>query len=293
MYKLSRFCVCGRELFYSCSDSYNLAEKNNGSCRSCATSKYAKRIGDCKRLLNNSLESYYWIGFILADGHIQDNKRLVVGLSIKDVNHLKKLAEYLKITVKEDNEKCYLAIMDTKSITILSKIFDIKSNKTENPPNIDIFSSLPDDVYNSLMCGFIDGDGSIRRLHKRKDFNIKIKCHSSWFAFLELFTKRLNVSTKVKINKAGYADLAWSNTKEIQDFKKIVLKYNLPLLSRKWETINLDYKSRYIITKERVEYVKEQLLLGKNQTEIAKNLGISNSGLSLLIKRKNLKNETK
>lgn len=50
----------------------------------------------------------------------------------------------------------------------------------------------------------------------------------------------------------------------------------------------MKYVSKYKITSERVNYVKEQLLLGKSQKEIRQVLGISKAGISLLIKRKNL-----
>lgn len=50
-----------------------------------------------EKLLLDVPETYYWIGFILADGHISKNNRLVVTLSVKDKNHLIKLQKYLEI----------------------------------------------------------------------------------------------------------------------------------------------------------------------------------------------------
>lgn len=47
------------------------------------------RIGSLLPLLEDTNESYYWAGFIAADGCINKHSRLTVVLSIKDFEHLK------------------------------------------------------------------------------------------------------------------------------------------------------------------------------------------------------------
>lgn len=99
-----------------------------------------KRYGSAKRLNEESLESYYWAGFIAADGHIQDGKRLIVALSIKDKNHLGKLSSFLGgVPVKEGESNgypnCKLSIMDTQEIGKFSHKFNMDSNKTCIPVN--------------------------------------------------------------------------------------------------------------------------------------------------------------
>lgn len=47
------------------------------------------RIGKLENLLSDTLESYYWIGFLLADGTIHGN-RLQLELAILDKKHQEK-----------------------------------------------------------------------------------------------------------------------------------------------------------------------------------------------------------
>ena len=43
------------------------------------------------KLLDGSNISYYWIGFILADGHMTKNNTIQINLNKKDILHLEKL----------------------------------------------------------------------------------------------------------------------------------------------------------------------------------------------------------
>ena len=93
--KYIRVCPqCGKTIEYSCQKALNLALKKNSYCNKCRLDnaynlKAAKN--NIKILLEENLESYYWIGFILADGHIDGNKRLQITLKSIDYEHLKKL----------------------------------------------------------------------------------------------------------------------------------------------------------------------------------------------------------
>lgn len=60
-------------------------------------------------------------------------------------------------------------------------------------------------------------------------------------------------------------------------------------MKRKWDIINLDFKGRNETSKERISKVKYYLLSGYNQKEISNKLNMSKTGVSLLIKRNNLK----
>ncbi len=45
-------------------------------------------------LLDGSLESFYWMGFIFADGSIDKNGELAVEISKKDIKHLQKWSSF-------------------------------------------------------------------------------------------------------------------------------------------------------------------------------------------------------
>lgn len=293
MYYKTRNCpLCNKELKYSCVSSYCLATTHNANCRNCATKQYAKRIGDCSFLLDDTSEAYYWVGFCLADGHFR-NGRLLVTLSIKDLEHLKILADKLNITVNLTiKTQCKLAIMHLEIIEKLCKKFDIQQVKTYNPPNISIFSQIPKNLLLALFAGFIDGDGNIQMLQYRKDCNLRIKCHSSWIKILEFFRDNfLNNNSSVKINASGYAQLICSDSVILKELKSKVLELAIPVMERKWNKINMEHIGKTELSKIRIKKVKELLVLRKSKKDIQKELGISCSGLSMLIKRNNLKNE--
>lgn len=276
--------TCGKIQYYSSKISYYNAIKKDSECRSCATIKYAKKIGDASFLLEESLLKYYWLGFILADGHISNN-RLSITLSIKDREHLLKLANLLKINkVIDINNNTFLAsyfsLMDIKVFSILTSKYNIHSNKTTNPPNI---YSITGDNLKALSIGFIDGDGNITNLSNRKDFNIRIKTHHSWLEVLKY------MYGKAYLNKDNYAIACISNTMTSKNLKRFALKNNLPILNRKWDIIDLHFISKQELGNIRKEKVFNLLQLGYLQKNIAAVLNINNSSVSQIIKRNNLK----
>ena len=202
----------------------------------------------CDVLLENTILSYYWIGFILADGHIENKRRLAVTLAASDKKYLAKLAKFLECGLSFGSTKkyyyCSLACQDKYVIPKLAEKFDIHSNKTENPPNL---NTIPqdDDLLLAVFCGFIDGDGCIRYQTGRKDCSIRFHLHSSWLSYFIQIWKRLNKIYNVsisppKIQNDGY--LGWSicNRKVVNELKKFTISNKLPTLQRKWLKINLN-----------------------------------------------------
>ena len=207
-------------------------------------------------LLDMSHESLYWIGFILADGHISATYRLIIALSGKDETHLRKLSEKIngkitnrinRSTFSTSNEYvsmvAVLSVQDKKNLKLLAEKFDIHPNKTYNPPDFTKYS-LTDEQWLSLLIGFIDGDGHINKLRRsNQNINIVIKNHSSWFQNLDLFKEKLckvaqiPSNMRTRINKQGYAVLVISNGYLIEFLTQHVVKHNLPVLERKWTKI--------------------------------------------------------
>lgn len=280
--------ICQKVRKYKSYSALCLSVKRNSNCRSCATVRYAKREGDCSILLDGSNVSYYWLGFILADGHIENSTRLSVRLGLKDIDHLEKLSKYLKVKMTKNDISCLISIMDSVSIRKLCENFSINSDKTTHPPNISVLNIERDKLL-SLFCGFIDGDGCIGNLHNRVDFNLRVRCHSSWLEILSFFSSKFLNNCSTKIDNRGYSILCCGNTELLKGIKKECLKLNIPLMNRKWNIINLNYKGRNEISRERISRVEYYLSIGYSQKEIGNILNISKSGISLIIKRNSLK----
>lgn len=202
------------------------------------------RKGDVSPLLEESLISFYWMGFILADGHFTKSNQLVVSLSLKDKDHLEKLSKFLNCKVKiykrsicngsfkgSQKEFCRIAIQDFEICQKLKVKFDVKNNKTYCPPNLASLN-FTDDQFLALIVGFVDGDGSFTNLN-----SIKIECHSSWrenFIFFSklserIFNRKLNVSDETR--KYVYTYIPKEVVLQLRQFS---VSNKLPFLVRKW-----------------------------------------------------------
>ena len=247
--KWKRICpVCNKEIVYKSHQAWYNACKKNSLCRNCSAQSRSNPCANLSILLEDSIEAFYWIGFLLADGSFYNN-RLTLTLSIKDKEHVIKFAKFInyKGSYQETSTKFGISCKDTAVIQKIRKKFDIKINKTYNPPNT-ILKFDKNKTY-ALLAGFIDGDGNIQHQNKRSDFFLRIKNHSSWINILKEFGKLITESNCVHINNSCYAELNISNTVVLQNLKKIVTSLNLPLLSRKWDIIDLNFVSKYTIAR--------------------------------------------
>lgn len=221
-----------------------------------------------KKLDDKSDESFYWLGFLLADGNFSKQNRLTVTLSIVDCDHVKSLCEFLGSgTVREHGDYCTLSIMDVSTIAKLKEMYGIESNKTYHPPTLRYL--LTEHQKFCLMMGFIDGDGSIQYQTGRTDVKLSIKVHESWAEFLSwLFGKT------ARINNAGYAYIGIADNTILREFKNRALSIELPILKRKWDRVDSGRISRYITSREWFEKAKILKQQGLSINSISQALGI-------------------
>jgi hypothetical protein len=245
-------------------------------------------------LLKDECISYYWIGFILADGSINKKGELTIALSKKDEDHLKKLQNFLNIETmhhrKSTNGYDYVSIRGMDSIVIneFCDKFKIGPGKTYNPADVSWIKEK--DLMLSLIAGFIDGDGNIGNQTKRDSFQLRIKCHGSWLSVLKEFVEFIYRDEEFepvipKIISSGYAQLSITNTVVLKNLKRKVMALELPVMSRKWDVIDLDYIGKY----EEAALIRKQVLQmlseGKKNKEICQELNIKPSRVSNIKKR--------
>lgn len=203
-----------------------------------------------KPLYENSNLAFYWMGFIMADGHIHKKKELVIGLSNKDKIHIEKLASFLNIkthefTINRNNVPLYYTRLSCSDAFYAPKIcekFDLQTNKTYSPPkNIDFPSN---DLFLSFIIGLIDGDGTFSKdKTKKKCSFIRIELHENWLAFLNVLASQLVSSgvenPRVSLNARKFSQLRIYRQKNFEFLKNFAIKNNLPILERKWEIIQV------------------------------------------------------
>ena len=245
---------------------------------------------DLSRLMNDDPVSYYWIGFLLADGHFYDNVRLVLMLSEKDSGHLEKFSRYVMCDW-DGLKKTIFSCQDKVIVPKITRKFGISNRKTYVPCEIDWIRD--DDLFLSLVVGFIDGDGCITRLTDRRDCNIRIKCHSSWIDNFQIMSDRICKMagvkpSKAKINSQGYAIIAWCSNVVLSYLKNRGELLCLPMMDRKWSKIE-HFVGKRERSKSNLEEMKRLIVSGCRNRDIARKLGLADSAVSLAIKRNNLR----
>ena len=121
----------------------------------------------------DTAEKAYWIGFITADGYINEEKNfLTIKLQYRDINHLKKFAKFINCSEKNikieyhnitGKPLCKIRINSKHLVNSLVKlnIRQCKSTKEHIAP-------IPNEYIKDYIRGIIDGDGNINK----KNINI-------------------------------------------------------------------------------------------------------------------------
>lgn len=195
------------------------------------------------KLLEQTPESAYWMGFIMADGYMS-GKRLKIALSEKDAQHLQKFVDFLghPRPVKVSRGIAEFSIQEPENVSNIMSIFDINRNKTYEPPD-----SLPSysnpDCLPSFLIGFIDGDGTITYQTGRETVVLRTVSHGLWLNYLKCLSEATKFG-KVTVRSDGYVQLASHKHNDIVKLKQFAKSRNLPILDRKWNRVNDDLTVR-------------------------------------------------
>lgn len=210
---------------------------------------------DVNFLLSDSLESFYWNGFIAADGSFNHNGRsLKIALSFVDADHLSKLSEkiHTKVRIYASSSKlsygskvCELAAYDSVLIPKIMNKFDFKESKTHNPPSTERYTTFTDDQLIAFFIGFIDGDGCISKKFNNGN-RITLQVDASWVNFLDFFNVKLHNKFRylrgstVALSKnhgKTYAYLTIGKERLLNNLSFFIRTNDLPVLDRKWSNI--------------------------------------------------------
>lgn len=249
-------------------------------------------------LLEESPESYYWTGFILADGSVSKEGLISISLSKKDEDFLNNFSNFVNA------RKCYdlkdyqnifsagavrISVYNNQIVTKFIEKFDIDQNKTYRPPNLSWINDK--NLFISLFAGYCDGDGSMQysesKITKTGASAIRFHVHASWFPFFiwmnDCFLRYYNKKAgKPKIGKDGY--LRWDiiDFSLIKQIKKDLKELKLPIMDRKWSLVKDDYLTKNEIRD--LDLLKIIPNIDKKYEEISEITGIGHSRVTRLIK---------
>lgn len=211
--------------------------------------KTRMRKGDIAPLVDGSLVSFYWLGFILADGHITKAGQLTIKVNDPEERHLEAFAEYVGAKVKKpysNLDKSYaingflseeslrklrrVAVQDPETCKKIMEILGLSNtNKTTNPPNKTSLDDMSDEQVTALFIGFFDGDGGTPVTR----FGGRIENHISWKSYHEAIAKR-GLCSEPFVGKKGTSSIYVPKEKMIS-MAKFITEHSLPVLRRKWK----------------------------------------------------------
>lgn len=189
-----------------------------------------------KVLTDETNQTFYWLGFLMADGHFSKRYEIKLTLKNTDEDHLKKFMDYIGCGELKTYKKIYLtiAVRDANSVKFLAKKYNINSSKTYLPCDL---SSIQDkDLFLSFFTGFFDGDGCVLKT-KIKPNGIRIQVHSSWFDNLKWMSIQLNkfygIEPKVYIDTQGFARFVMFRKEHLKKLFQEIKSLNIYYLERK------------------------------------------------------------
>ena len=243
--------------------------------------------------INNHKKAYI-LGFLYADGSI-DKNGFSFGIHKRDV----KILEFIKKELKTDysiKTNCdpyirfqIVSAKITKNLISLG-IVRKKTYKSKKLPKIS-----NSELFNSMLCGFFDGDGSIyssKYKNRREEFGC---CFSGNIWVLTQIKKHLNVNG-ISTGKIRYRHptnyscmLEIRGTYNIKKLFQLLYNNNDFMLSRKHnkfiEFSNNSKLLRQRISDEKINEIKIYYTSGLKQFEISEKMGIPKSTVRSIVQR--------
>lgn len=151
---------------------------------------FAKKKADLSILLHDNPVTYYWLGFLMADGGFTD-RRIQLGVAEKDLSHLNRFLSFVGSTNKIqelEQDQYRVKLTNVAVVRQLRAKFHISSRKTYEPCDL---TGLTNDLLFSLIVGFIDGDGCIHctGVHTHR---LCVVGHASWLSNFKLMQEFLH-----------------------------------------------------------------------------------------------------
>lgn len=137
----------------------------------------------------------YWLGFLYADGHV-DNTTCSCYLKSSDKEHLQKFLNDINATTvplknRNNLDDCGFSLHSKIFINNLQKL-GFTHNKTYDNTDL-VFQNVPDSFKKDFIRGYWDGDGCIGHYHKQNNYTEVVSLNQQLLiSFSNYFNKYFN-----------------------------------------------------------------------------------------------------
>jgi hypothetical protein len=187
----------------------------------------------------DSEEKAYWLGFLLADGYNDGDKKIIIRLASKDREHLNKLKVSLKYLggicdyIDNKDEKCYKnSVMSITSKQISTDLTNLGCIKAKS-----LVVQIPtiEKVFmRHLVRGYFDGDGSISIYGKRKSGKVyyRASVYSGSIKFIQQLKEHLR-KENILFGHSNEKLVSFCSKKSLVEFYNYLYKDSNIFLDRK------------------------------------------------------------
>lgn len=204
-----------------------------------AKKRFRKYTFNFEKFKQDSIDKYYWLGFLGADGSIVDNT-LSIELKNIDKKHLEKFNIFFENTnniterINNLNTPCVKTKINSYELIEYLKQYNIYQNKSKTytiPIN-----KIPKQYLMDFVRGLIDGDGCIRINNHQQ---ISLEFYSGNEECIQQFKNILNLENKITQDKHTYHIQVTGNIKAKNILDKIYKNSSEQnRLDRKYEIYN-------------------------------------------------------
>jgi hypothetical protein len=204
-------------------------------------------------LLEESNLKYYWLGFLLADGHFSKDGHIRLSMSSVDAAHAERYQKFINLdkiktinykTGYSTNHPTLLMVTTNKVVcTALTQRHSISNQKTYNPPDV---LSFPNEFKLPLYLGFLDGDGSIYQTtvttksgEKYTKTVLTLEVRKEWCEFVSDLIVTIGFTVKPQFTKHNTVRFNATNKQKLTLLKRRGMDLGIPLMTRKWDKIQL------------------------------------------------------
>lgn len=168
--------------------------------------KYSFNIN---KIIDDSDDKYYWLGFISGDGVIRKKEnRLRIELSEKDKDHLQNFLDFFESNapiyerINNHGNKCCKVDINSAELRRYLERYNIVENKT--PIFVIPIDLIPEQYIWHYIRGYMDADGCISYRGEERHYSPMLSFVSARQENLEILKQVFNIENKVSFINNNY-----------------------------------------------------------------------------------------